>query len=220
MKERLRRSFRAAVFDMDGVIFDTEPVWLEAETELCRRRGKVFPREFAKRLMGVPGRQAMKMVCEHLELAEDPAVLVVELNQIFHDLLPERLTLMPGIIDRLSLLEERRVPKGVATSTEGLLARKMLGRFDLVERFEFILTRDDVTHGKPHPEIYEKACARHGAHPGEVVVWEDSLAGTKSARTAGCFVIALRHELTESVPFDDADLVVDRHDDPRVGEII
>lgn len=206
----------AVIFDMDGVIFDTEPIWLEAETELLARRGKVFPPEFARKIMGVPGGKAMQMVAEEFGLSETGSELTLELNGIFHDMLETRLSIMPGFLDRLTLLETLGIPRAVATSTERKLAHSMLGRFGLVERFACILTRDDVTHGKPHPEIYLAASDQLGITPARAVVLEDSLAGMQSANTAGCLVIGLRHPLTASLEFPHAHLVVDHHSDPQI----
>lgn len=210
---------KAVVFDMDGVIFDTEPVWLEAETSLYAKRGIHFPPELAKKIMGVPGAAAMKIVADALGIQEEPAALSRELNGIFHDLVESRLHPMDGLLDRLEHLERIGIPKGVATSTERTLARKMLAKSGLLDRFVFVFTRDDVTHGKPHPEIYEKSCAAHGIEPWRTVVIEDSVAGTESARAAGCYVVALRHPLTALVEFSSADLVVDHHNDARVAAL-
>lgn len=204
---------------MDGVIFDTEPIWLEAETELFAKRGVVFPPELAKRIMGVPGPQAMQIVADEFGIAEDPLPLSIELNAIFHEIVMDRLPIMEGLVDRLDHLESIGVPKAVATSTERDLATQMLTRAGLIRRFSFVLTRDDVTHGKPHPEIYLRACADLGHEPCSTVVIEDSLAGSKAARGAGCTVIVLRHPLTTSVDFLDADLVVDSHSDERVAAL-
>jgi HAD superfamily hydrolase (TIGR01509 family) len=210
----------AVVFDMDGVIFDTEPVWLEAETELLSRRGQVFPPAFARRLMGVPGMQAMGMVAEHFQLVEPADRLVKELNGIFHDLLTTRLTLMPGFVDRLSDIENRGLPVGVATSTERQLATQMLKRYDLYDRFRFVLTRDDVERGKPHPDIYHMAAKLHDRPTGKMLVIEDSLAGMQAGKSAGCVVVGLRHPLTEGADFPHADLVIDHHADPEVDALL
>lgn len=211
--------FQAAVFDMDGIIFDTEPIWLAAETVLLERRGMVFPPELATKIMGVPGGKAMRIVADHFHLSDDPSDLTRELNAIFDDMLATRLTLMPGLLERLDFLEERAVPKGVATSTERVLAFDMLKRFNVFDRFDFVLTRDDVTRGKPNPEIYQKACGKHGIAPRSVLVWEDSLAGSQSAHAAGCYVVTLRHPLTKTLSFDHAHLVVDEHGDRRIDEL-
>ena len=205
---------------MDGVIFDTEPVWLEAEIELLARRGKVFPPAFARQLMGVPGMQAMQMVTEKFELDEPTGNLVTELNGLFHDMLETKLTLMPGFEDRLEMIARRQLPVGLATSTERSLAQKMLGRFGLIERFRFILTRDDVARGKPHPDIYHAAARLHTIPTDRTLVIEDSLAGMKAGKDAGCIVVGLRHPLTHDAHFPHADLVVDHHADRRVDELL
>lgn len=211
---------RAVVLDMDGTMFDTEILYHHAETELLRRRGKEFSTELSLAIMGVPGREAMKIVARTLNLADDPDDLFNESQVILRRLMETELRLMPGLDELLTLLEQRGLPKGVATSTQRELTEDMLGRFDLLRRFGFILTREDVERPKPAPEIYEKACAILGLSPREVLVLEDSFNGTKAAVDAGCQVVAIPHELSRALSFDHVHAIAERLLDPVILERI
>ena len=91
--------------------------------------------------------------------------LAVESEQIFVRLLDEYLAPMPGLLDLLAALEAAGVPKAIATSSQPRLVETVLSRFRMQPRFHFILAADDVTHGKPDPEIYLKAAQRLASHP-------------------------------------------------------
>jgi HAD superfamily hydrolase (TIGR01509 family) len=127
--------------------------------------------------------------------------LQVESEEIFNELLEEHLRPMPGLMELLDLLEERQVPKAVATSSHRPYLQRLLGRFGLLDRFDFTLTAEDVTHGKPHPEIYLKAADRHGVPPAQMLVLEDSENGTRAAAAAGAHVIAIPHEFSHRHDF-------------------
>jgi HAD superfamily hydrolase (TIGR01509 family) len=109
---------------------------------------------------------------------------------------------MPGLVELLAALERNRVPKGIATSSRRGFVARVLGQFGWEHRFNPVLTADDIVEGKPHPEIYQKAAARLGLLPGEVLVLEDSHNGCKAAVAAGAIAVAvpaqhsLRHDFT------------------------
>jgi HAD superfamily hydrolase (TIGR01509 family) len=212
--------FHAVVFDMDGVIFDTESLYFEAEVEMLERRGQTFRTELAQRIMGLPGITAMELLRAAHGLADAPEALFAECQALFRSRVATRLTLMPGFERLMDRLEQRGLAKAVATSTRRQLTTEMLGAYDLEPRFRCVLTADDVTHGKPHPEIYQLACRRLGTEPPNTLVIEDSLNGTKSAAAAGCFCVAAPHALSRSLDFSHANLVVDHLLDERLLELL
>lgn len=211
---------QAVVFDMDGILFDTETLYFDAGQELYRRRGREFTVAAARRIMGVPGLEAMAILQKEEGFSEPASALFEESQAIFERLLADRLTLMPGVIELLERLETRAIPKAVATSTARALTHQMLGRFSLVERFRFILAREDVGQGKPNPEIYLAAANRLRLPPERVLVIEDSPNGLRAASAAGCVAVAIPHELTRSFDFSAALLVADHLLDPRLLALV
>src|SRR5439155_8315193 len=104
--------------------------------------------------------------------------------------------LMPGALDLLNRLDALQLPKAIATSSGREYVQHMFGPHGLLERFAFVLTAEDVTHGKPHPEIFATAAARFGLTPAEVLVIEDSIHGICAAKAAGARVILVPHAHT------------------------
>lgn len=192
---------RAVAFDLDGLMFNTEVVFQLSGTELLRRRGKSPPPELWQQMMGRRAQEAFQAMIDLCGLNDSIPQLQVESEAIFNDLLEEHLRPMPGLMELLDLLEERQVPKAVATSSHRPYLQRLLGRFGLLDRFDFTLTAEDVTHGKPHPEIYLKAADRHGVPPAQMLVLEDSENGARAAAAAGAHVIAIPHEFSHRHDF-------------------
>ncbi len=200
---------RSVVFDLDGILVDTEPVFEEAARRQLARRGLVWVPEVARAMMGTPARQAFEFFRRHYDLQEPIDDLIAESSELFYDVLGRKPPdLMPGVFDLLDRLERKRVCKAIATSSSAAYVAKVLDPHLLSQRFEFILTCDDVRLGKPHPEIYEQAAARLGHAPAEMVVIEDSMHGVSAAKAAGARCVAIPHARVRLEDVALADLVV------------
>ena len=132
-------------------MFNTEDVYTLAGTELLARRGCLFSPELKDAMMGLPPRAAFEVVITWHHLDEPWEVLAAESDVIFLGLLSERLTTMPGLLELLAALETAGIPKAIATSSGRRLTEACLGPFRLAPRFRFILTSEDITHGKAGP---------------------------------------------------------------------
>jgi beta-phosphoglucomutase-like phosphatase (HAD superfamily) len=148
---------RAVVFDMDGIMFNTEDLFHLTGHEVIRRRGKVAKPEMFHRMMGRRAQDAFTAMIEVMELSDTIPQLQAESESVFDQLLEQQLATMPGLFEILQVIEERLLPKGVATSSERRYMERLLNRFELLPRFHTTLTAEDVRNGKPHPEIYLKA---------------------------------------------------------------
>ena len=211
---------RAVVFDMDGLMFNTEDVYTAAGTELLRRRGHAFTAELKDAMMGLPAQPTFETMIRYCNLKDTWQELSAESNQLFLGYLGDWLMPMPGLLELLDALERAAVPKAIATSSRRELVDPCLQPFDLERRFQFILTAEDVAHGKPDPEIYLTAARRFGVPPAEMAVLEDSRNGCLAAASAGAFAVAVRSEHNQQYDFRMASLVVDSLADPRVYEAI
>jgi HAD superfamily hydrolase (TIGR01509 family) len=207
---------RAVVFDMDGLMFNSEDVYTAAGTELLRRRGHEFTAELKDAMMGLPARQSFEVMIRYCDLKETWQELAAESNRLFVSFLPERLAMMPGLLDLLAALEQAGIPKAIATSSRNELVDPCLGPFDLRRRFQFVLTAEDVVYGKPNPEIYLTAAQRFGTPPAEMMVLEDSQVGCQAAISAGTFAVAVRGDHSRHQEFTGASLVVDSLSDERI----
>ena len=210
----------AVVFDMDGLMFNTEDVYILVGTELLRRRGQQFTEQLKDAMMGLRPRAALQTMIDHCGLNERWERLAEESVEVFIGLLDEHLGMMPGLGELLDALEAARIPKAIATSSDRRLAEACLEAFGLKPRFEFLLTAEDVEHGKPHPQVYLTAAKRLDLAPERVLVLEDSENGCKAASAAGVFTVAVPGEHSREHDFSMADLVAEGLGDPRLYELL
>lgn len=212
----LSTPLRAVVFDLDGLMFNTEELYQFVGGEVLRRRGKVFEAELLDQMMGRPGHIAIQMMIDYHRLEATVAELAAESEAVFETILAERLELMPGLAPLLAALEARHIPKAIATSSGRKFVETVLGQFDLAPRFQFILTAEDITHGKPNPEIYLRAAGLLQLPPSEMMVLEDSANGCRAAVAAGAFAVAVPSGHSHTHEFPGARFVADTLADPRI----
>lgn len=211
----------AVVFDLDGLMFNTELLYPQVGYELCRRRGKKFTDELLHQMMGRPGNISLQIMIDYHEFHDDTVDgLQEESIEIFLPLLDTQLEPMPGCLKLLDALESAEIPKAVATSSAKRFVTDILSRFDLIPRFSFILSAEDVTHGKPDPEIYQTAAHRLGREPGEIMVLEDSENGCRAAVRAGAFTIAVPGDHSAAHDFAGAAFEAESLRDPRIYEAL
>jgi HAD superfamily hydrolase (TIGR01509 family) len=211
---------RAVVFDLDGLMFNTEELYQEVGSELLRRRGHVFTQDLLDRMMGRPSQVALQIMIDTHTLKATVEELIAETDEIFPEILRARLAPMPGLVELLAALEQRQIPKGIATSSRRTFVEHVLGVFGYQPRFTPILTSEDITHGKPHPEIYLKAADRLAIQPGQMLVLEDSANGCKAAVASGAITVAVPGAHSRQHDFTGAALVANSLADRRIYELL
>ncbi len=211
---------KAVVFDLDGLMFNTEELYQHVGAEILRRRGKLFEADLLDAMMGRPASVALQMMIDWHALDSTVEALAAETDAIFATLLDERLDVMPGLLELLAGLEAADIPKAIATSSGPDFVEAVLAKFVLAPRFQFILTCDDVRRGKPHPEIYLLAASRFGLESHEVLVLEDSQNGCRSAVAAGAVTVAVPSGPSRRHDFSGAALVADSLADPRLLDLL
>ncbi|QDT53556.1 Phosphorylated carbohydrates phosphatase [Caulifigura coniformis] len=211
---------RAVVFDFDGLMVNTEEVFQLSGTELLRRRGKEPTPAVFRGMMGRRSHEALAFLIEVMRLDDTVEQLQTESMEIFYAMLDDILQPMPGLFELLAAIERRGLPKAVATSSERSYLENLLGRLDLLNRFDALLTAEDVTHGKPHPEIYLTAAQRLGVQPAEMLVLEDSEMGTKAGAAAGAHIISVPHEHSAHFTFHEAKGVATSLIDPMILRLV
>jgi HAD superfamily hydrolase (TIGR01509 family) len=206
----------AVVFDMDGLMFNTEEIYTLVGRELLRRRGQEFTESLKDEMMGRPPRESFETMIQRHRLSESWQELAAESNRLFLSFLDRHLAPMPGLFPLLEALQRAGIPKAIATSSTRELLDACLARFLLHGRFAFFLTAEDVARGKPHPEIYLTAAARFDIPPNRMAVLEDSRNGCLAAAAAGAFTIAVPADHSRTHDFSAASLMVDSLADPRL----
>ena len=211
---------RAVVFDLDGLMFNTEELYQWVGGELLRRRGCTFDGELLDAMMGRQQRVALQIMIDWHNLSDTVEVLATETEQIFELILGERLALMPGLTELLGALETANIPKAVGTSSGRRFVKNVLSRFGLEPRFQFMLTAEDVVEGKPSPEIYLTAAKHFGIDPSEMMVLEDSQNGCRAAVAAGAFAVAVPGGHSRTHDFSGAAFIADTLADRRIYDAL
>jgi len=207
---------RAVVFDLDGLLFNTEDLYQDVGSELLRRRGKRFDAELLNAMMGRPPRVSLQIMIDWHQLDATVEQLAAETEEVFGSILDQRLELMPGAERLLGALETAGIPKAIATSSGPRFVKNVLSRFDLEPRFQFILTCDDVQEGKPHPEIYLRAAQRFNLPVEQMLVLEDSQNGCRAAVASGAYAVAVPGGHSRQHDFSGAAFLADTLADPRI----
>ncbi|MEX0937797.1 MAG: HAD family phosphatase [Pirellulales bacterium] len=211
---------RGVVFDLDGLMFNTEELYEQVGGEILRRRGKIFTDELLHQMMGRQSPVALGLMIEYHGLSDTVEILAQESEVVFREVLDTQLATMPGLLELLDQLEAAEIPKAIATSSGRSFAHNVLGRFELSERFAFILTAEDIAHGKPRPDIYQQAAARLNLEPPQILVLEDSANGCRAGVAAGAYTVAVPAGRSRAHSFDGCAMVATSLADPRIYQAL
>jgi len=191
-RRRAQPRLQAVLWDMDGLLVDTEPVWTVAEEELAERLGGVWSDELKAKIVGTRLEVSVPTILTwygveptDVAVADTSCWLLERMVQLFS----EQIQVLPGVRDLLAALAEQEVPVALVSSSYRVLVDAVLAHD--IGHFAVTVAGDEVRQGKPHPEPYDNACRRLGVDPRWCVVLEDSPAGVASGHAAGCAVVAV-----------------------------
>lgn len=177
---------RAAVFDCDGVLVDSERPWIELMGELLAERA--MDRAAAAGFHGVSADMAAEHIAAHT--GESPARVRHEIDERYRCVLTQIHTAIPAAAAFVTELTAQ-IPAAVASNGRRRDVVDLLVRIGLADRFAVISTVEDVPVGKPDPALYRRSCILLGVAPQQTVVFEDSPVGAQAARAAGCLVVGV-----------------------------
>ena len=180
------REIRAVVFDMDGLMLDTEPIYKAAWQAASAELGYDLADEFYAQFVGRPNDDCERLLFERFGAAFPIERFRVRWRELWDaDATANGIRTKPGLLELLALLDTLTVPFAIATSSEAAETEFCLRAAGLDGRFSVRVTRDQITHGKPAPDIYLEAARRLQTDPAQCVALEDSEAGILSASRAG-----------------------------------
>jgi HAD superfamily hydrolase (TIGR01509 family) len=188
------RRLQAVLWDMDGTLVDTEPVWIAAEYELAAQAGATWSEEHAVNLIGRDLLSSGTYIREHMGLDLSSEEVVETLLDRVVDVVRDGVTWCTGARELLAEQRAAGVPAALVTMSYRRLAQAVVEALP-PGTFDAVVVGDEVTRGKPHPEPYLTAARLVGADPTRCVAIEDSPPGTESAQAAGCHVLAIPHQV-------------------------
>lgn len=197
---------RAVVFDMDGLMVDSEKIYWAVGRGLAREFGREISEQTLGRMMGRAPLESMTVFARELEIERPPSELLEIREARVLEQFRSGVDPMPGLMDAILALHAK-YRLAIATGARREMVDAVLARLNVLRYFSVVQTSDDVTHGKPDPEIYLKAIARLEVRPEETVVLEDSWNGALAGKRAGAYVIAVPSVHTRQQDFSFADYV-------------
>lgn len=185
----LPRQPKAVVFDMDGLLVDTETVVFRAMQHAAGGIGGEMPFATFQRMVGLQHAHSDLILIEHFGEGFDLDAWQAVVSAHFREQLAAGIALKAGAVEILDQLDVLGLPRAIATSSSLESVRASLGPHSLVDRFDALITRDVQTRGKPHPEPFLKAAAALGVDPSDCLALEDSHNGVRSASSAGMMTV-------------------------------
>ena len=180
----------AVVFDLDGLLLDTEQLWDEVREALARERGGRWHERAQADMMGMSSPEWSRYMHEVVGLRESPDEIAAEVVRRMEAHDRERLPLLTGAREAVERIAARW-PLGLASSSNRPLIDLALETGDLAPFFRATVSSEEVARGKPAPDVYIEACARLGVDPSSAAAVEDSRSGIRSAHAAGLRVVAI-----------------------------
>ena len=181
---------RAVVFDMDGVIIDSEHIWDEVREQLARDWDGTYGPEAQRAMMGMSAPEWSAYMRDAVGLAAAPEEINAEVVRRMRARYHEELPVLPGAVEAIRRLREAGLRLAVASSSNRELIETVLATLEVTDSFEQVVSSEEVPRGKPAPDVYLEATRRLGLEPGVCAAVEDSTNGLLAAAAAGLAVVA------------------------------
>ncbi len=217
---------KAFIFDMDGVIIDSEPIHARAKLAVLEEYGVKLadPKAELEAFVGRSAKdfwQTMKARYSHI-LKPEWHVMADRKYEIYMDILANDKTLKPieGVVDLLQRLQDKGYHIALGTSSVRTMAETVLKQLEVIDFFEEIATSDEVEKAKPAPDIYLKAAEKLGLKPEDCNVVEDAAAGVRAAKAAGMYCIAIVNPSSGAQDLSPADEIVKKYADIKLENAV
>ena len=206
----------AVIFDLDGVLIDSEPIWEQVRRQYVAERGGRWRPDSQQRLMGMSTQEWSTYLATDLGVDVPPDRIAREVVERVAQRYEADLPLMPGAVEAVHRLAACW-PLGLASSASRPLIDLVLARTGMTSLFEVTVSTEEVKQGKPAPDVYLTVVKRLAVAPAQAVAVEDSSNGLRSASAAGLLVVAVPHPRYPPAPdaLAHADLVLRSLDDLR-----
>jgi HAD superfamily hydrolase (TIGR01509 family) len=201
-----RRVLRALIFDMDGLMVDSERLYMEVEKDMARRYGKEFSLATWQKMMGLKPEEGIRLFVDELGLPITPEEALEIRDAAMEKKYRDEAAPMPGLFHILGAFAGR-LRLAVCTGAQRKFMEIVVDGLGIRRRFEVLQSADEVKKGKPDPAVYLACCEKLGLPPGEGAVLEDCENGALAAARAGCYTIVVPTEHSRHQDFGCADFV-------------
>jgi beta-phosphoglucomutase len=204
------KKLQCVIFDMDGVIIDSEEIHKKAYYETFKNLGVEVSEELYKTMTGSSTINAFQKLVNHFNLNDIPEELVLQKRKCYVNYFENdpTLSLVNGVKELIQFLYKQNLTLVLASSSAMVNINRVFSRFDLNQYFTAKISGADLTASKPHPEIFEKAAILGGVSKEHCIVIEDSDNGIKAANDAGIFVVGYENPLVSDQTLKDANLII------------
>lgn len=206
----LPRKAQAVVFDMDGLLFNTEAIYRDAAIAVAREAGYHLPLDFYLATIGLPGEATRARFAEQFGTGFDFDSFWTTSAQRFREVTAAQLYLKDGVAELLDLLDELQLPRAIATSSRHEDARHHLDAHGLRGRIQTIVAHGDYVQGKPNPDPFLTAADRLGVDPALCLALEDSHNGVRAASRAGMMTVMIPDLLLPNAEMEDLCICIAR----------
>jgi mannitol-1-/sugar-/sorbitol-6-/2-deoxyglucose-6-phosphatase len=187
----MHRTFRAVIFDLDGLLADSEPWWNQIDAKLLAEHGVAYRGEHHRNVLGVSYRLATEFYKNAFHISASVEELIRRRAEIATEFFANRVGLFPSAKATLERLREMKLCLALATSSVSASARPFLERTGIRHFFDVIVTGDEIERGKPHPDIYLMTAEKLHVNSNSCLVIEDALAGITAAKAASMRVAVI-----------------------------
>ncbi|HEX6480601.1 MAG TPA: HAD family hydrolase [Ktedonobacteraceae bacterium] len=199
----------AVIFDMDGVIVDSEVHWKTTEGFFLQSLVPAWNINDQDKIIGLAVHDVYKMLVETYQLQKTKAQFLELYQEMANEIYGQKVALIEGFTELLSDLNKHNIPVALASSSPKTWIDIVLQRFDLLKSFKVVVSADELGgNGKPSPAIYLLTAKRLGVNPERCIAIEDSKNGVLSAKNAGMFCIGLRNGFNDEQNLSRADMVI------------
>ncbi len=191
-----------AIFDLDGTLLDSMWVWENIDIEFLSRYELVPTPEVRQQVKSLSFRQSIDLYKTLFGLTQSVEEIICDMSQMGTKKYETEVTIKPFVLDYLKKLKQNNIPMCVATASTKNNVLPALKRLGMLEYFDFVITADDMKTGKDNPEIFHLCAQKFGAHPKDVVVFEDALHAINTAKSAGFRVVAVHDKSAQEEETD------------------
>lgn len=188
---------KSVIFDLDGTLIDSMPVWYEVDRMFLAENGLDYPPDVSEAVKKMRIEESSMYFKDRFKLPHTQEYIINRIEELVKEQYEYRIPLKPYVNELLDFLDENSIPYGIATSTYKSLALLALKRLGIYDRFRFLLTCSEISSSKTEPLIYYKSAQMLGTSPNETAVIEDSLHCIETAANAGFFTVGIYDKSSE-----------------------